>query len=145
MQVLSLDSYAMPCRVLCYARAVQVVPYLIPSGTEGPGKIKTSTAGQLVVSPSGRYVAVLDRHSCFVWAAGSSATGSRAKPLNLPHTKPYTVRTLVPPLTAFFSHRHLSVQFLVLATRMVGVKKWIESKMTANIIVLLTITLFVVM
>lgn len=75
--------------VLC--RATQVVPYLIPSGTEGPGKIKTSTAGQLVVSPSGRYVAVLDRHSCFVWAAGTSATGNRAKPLNLPHTKPYTV------------------------------------------------------
>lgn len=77
------------CAVLCCA--VQVVPYLIPSGQEGPGKIKTSTAGQLVISPSGRYVAVIDRHSCFVWAAGASATGSRAKPLNLTHTKPYTV------------------------------------------------------
>jgi hypothetical protein len=75
--------------VLCCV--LQVVPYLIPSGQEGPGKIKTSTAGQLVISPSGSYVAVIDRHSCFVWAAGASATGSRAKPLNLTHTKSYTV------------------------------------------------------
>jgi hypothetical protein len=87
---------ALCCAVLLPCCAVllpyaQVVPYLIPSGQEGGGKIKTSTAGQLVISPSGRYVAVIDRHSCFVWAAGASATGSRAKPLNLPHTKPYTV------------------------------------------------------
>lgn len=80
--------------MLC--RAVQVVPYLIPSGQEGPGKIKTSAAGQLVLSPSGRYVAVIDRNSCFVWAAGASSTGARAKPLNLTHTKPYTVSTLYP-------------------------------------------------
>lgn len=81
---------AVPCCAMLLL-LIQVVPYLIPSGQEGGGKVKTSTAGQLVISPSGRYVAVIDRHSCFVWAAGASATGSRAKPLNLPHTKPYTV------------------------------------------------------
>lgn len=68
-----------------------MVPWLLPSGTEGPGKIKTSCPGQLVLSPSGQHVATIDKHSCFVWAAGASATGRRAKPLNLTHTKPYTV------------------------------------------------------
>ncbi|WIA14140.1 hypothetical protein OEZ85_002682 [Tetradesmus obliquus] len=68
----------------------RVIPYQLPSGEEAPGRVKVSKAGRLVISASGQHVAAVDRNSLFVWAAGSSAAGRRAKPLNLPHTKPYT-------------------------------------------------------
>jgi hypothetical protein len=70
----------------------QVIPYQLPSGEEAPGRVKVSKPGRLVISASGKHIAAMDRNSLFVWAAGSSAAGKRAKPLNLPHTKPYTVR-----------------------------------------------------
>lgn len=39
---------------------------------------------------TGTLAATLDRHSLFVWRVGPEIT----HPLNLPHTKPYTVRSL---------------------------------------------------
>jgi hypothetical protein len=70
----------------------QVIPYQLSSSEEAAGRVKVSKAGRLFISASGQHVAAIDRNSLFVWAAGSSAAGKRAKPLNLPHTKAYTVR-----------------------------------------------------
>jgi hypothetical protein len=75
----------------------RVVPLLLGTGAVGDGKIKTSAPGPLVISPSGHYVAALDKHSCLVWpaaaaaGAGGGAAGRKPRPLNLPHSKPYTV------------------------------------------------------
>ncbi|KAF8061314.1 ycf24 [Scenedesmus sp. PABB004] len=72
----------------------RVVPFALPSGEEAPGRVKTSRAGRLVLSPSGAHVGAIDRNSLFVWPAAPPPGGAarRAKPLNLAHTKPYTVR-----------------------------------------------------
>lgn len=70
---------------------LQVQAYLLATGEEQQGRIKTSKAAQLVISPTGTHVAAIDKNSLFVWAAGSITASGRAKPLNLSHTKAYTV------------------------------------------------------
>lgn len=40
--------------------------------------------------PTGTLVATIDRHSLFVWRAGPEIS----QPLNLHHTKPYTVSAM---------------------------------------------------
>lgn len=49
--------------------------------------MKTRVAGQLALSPGGAFCATADRHSLFVWRTGADIH----QPLNLHHTRPYTV------------------------------------------------------
>eukprot|EP00878_Enallax_costatus_P013093 GHUV01013681.1.p1 GENE.GHUV01013681.1~~GHUV01013681.1.p1 ORF type:complete len:298 (+),score=25.60 GHUV01013681.1:581-1474(+) len=74
----------------------RVVSYLLSTGEEQPGRLKTSRSVQLVISPLGHHVAAVDRNSLFVWAAGSWTAAGRSKPLNLVHTKPYTCAAFNP-------------------------------------------------
>lgn len=50
--------------------------------------MRTRSTGPLALSATGSLCATVDKHSLFVWRTGTDVH----QPLNLTHTKPYTVR-----------------------------------------------------
>ena len=72
----------------------QVIAYDISKGKAGKTAMKLSSSRRLFcnghssgVSRAQTFVATFDKHSLFVWRAGDEIY----QPLNLHHTKPYTV------------------------------------------------------
>ena len=73
----------------------QVITYNLDKAKAGRTAMKTSRARPLVCSGASvgastahTFVATFDKHSLFVWRVGEEIY----QPLNLHHTKPYTVR-----------------------------------------------------
>lgn len=63
-------------------------PSRLDRGRAGATAMKSRAAGPLAMaSPQGGLVATIDRHSLFVWRAAPEIS----QPLNLHHTRPYTV------------------------------------------------------
>ena len=74
---------------------MQVISYDLSKGKAGQTAMRTSASKPLACngtsSGSSRaqtFVATFDKHSLFVWRVGEAVH----QPLNLHHTKPYTVR-----------------------------------------------------
>lgn len=69
----------------------RVLAYDLLAGKAGRTAMKTRSPAPVVCSAAGGLVATHDRHSLFVWRAGHEIL----QPLNLHHTKPYTVSGLL--------------------------------------------------
>jgi NET1-associated nuclear protein 1 (U3 small nucleolar RNA-associated protein 17) len=106
------------------AGRVQAVALLTGEALPAGGRLKVRRGARLAVSPSGAFVAVLDRNSLFVWSAAADLADAglighrgaqqqqqgpdaapappslparrRVKPLNLHHTKAYTALAFDP-------------------------------------------------
>ena len=79
----------------CSCFFLQVISYDLSKGKAGQTAMRTSASKPLACngtsSGSSRaqtFVATFDKHSLFVWRVGEAVH----QPLNLHHTKPYTVR-----------------------------------------------------